>query len=96
MLYKGLQLVNPELRMNVNAKDIKTDRLDVVGGVRREKKLVGIGDKEREVGIRKGFSRWDCASRRVKMNNSKGQGWRKCLVGTVGTERRWMLLMRAD
>ena len=34
--------------MNVNAKDIKTDRLDVVGGVRREKKLVGIGDKERE------------------------------------------------
>ena len=32
--------------MNVNAKDMKTDRLDMVGGMRREKKLVGIGDKE--------------------------------------------------
>ena len=41
-------MVNPELSKNVNAKDIKKDRLNVVGGVRREKKLVGIGDKERE------------------------------------------------
>ena len=41
-------MVNPELSMNVNAKDMKTDRLDMVGGMRREKKLVGIGDKERE------------------------------------------------
>ena len=48
MLYKWLQLANPELSMNVNAKDIKKERLDVVGGMRREKKLVGIGDKDRE------------------------------------------------
>ena len=50
MLYKWLQLVKDELSTDVLTKDMKTDRLDVVGGVRREKKLVGIGDKEREGG----------------------------------------------
>ena len=39
---------NPELSTDVITKDMKTDRLDVVGGVRREKKLVGIGDKDRD------------------------------------------------
>ena len=47
LLYKGLQLVNPELSMNVTAKDIKTDRLDDVDAVRQRKKLAVIYDKER-------------------------------------------------
>ena len=47
LLYKGLQLVNTELSMNVNAKDMKTDRLDDVDAVRQRKKLAVIGDKER-------------------------------------------------
>ena len=46
LLYKWLQLADPELSPDVITKDMKTDRLDVVGGMRREKKLVGIGDKE--------------------------------------------------
>ena len=41
-------MADPELRMNVNAKDIKTDRLEDVDSVRQQKRLVGIGDKERE------------------------------------------------
>ena len=48
LLYKGLQLANPEFGMNVTAKDIKTDRLDDVDAVRqRKKKLAVIYDKER-------------------------------------------------
>ena len=47
MLYKWLQLVNPELSTDVITKDMKTDRLDDVDAVRQRKMLVGLGDKER-------------------------------------------------